>query len=472
MSTNLHAQCSHVETIQPHDLAKDLHSRQEYILIDCRPMFAFNTRHICGALNVNLNVMTKKRFMAGKLSLADLVTTEQGKEKFRQALGQPLVVYDEGTVDPNQDTSSQTLMLVLNSLTKDGIKPFVLKGGLSEFGILHPSLCEISVPSKSASVDVPFPSTPCQREDVLAWQKAKPIAVLSHLVLGNERDASSMETIKSFGISYILNITARCPNYFENDSQFKYKRISANDTGSQKLIDHFEEAFQFIEEARANNKVVLVHCMAGISRSVTITIAYLMKYHRMSTNRAYQYLKDMRPAISPNLNFMGQLIEFERSLELGNDQHSPQVMSSDPLVATATKSPEVTTPSKGVSPAVKLTSRRSDPILEAYQLTPSQVIPDFAAMESTDVLSSSTSSETGALSSSDSFSSSHGNPFFLKGPLKKKSSKKTDESKQLPTEYQGTIESVEKKLQKLEITGKRINIADKIKAFNDNSGLQ
>lgn len=101
-----------------------------------------------------------------------------------------------------------------------------------------------------------------------------------------------------------------------------------------------------VEEARANNKVVLVHCMAGISRSVTITIAYLMKYHRMSVHRAYQYLKDMRPAISPNLNFMGQLIEFERSLELGNDQRSPQIMSSDPLVATTTSSPDVTTPSK------------------------------------------------------------------------------------------------------------------------------
>ena len=128
MSSHCHASSYHIETIQPHDLAKDLHSQQEYVLLDCRPMFAFNTRHICGALNVNLNVMTKKRFMAGKLSLADLVTTEQGKEKFRQALGQPLVVYDEGTVDPNQDKSSQTLMLVLNSLTKDGMKPFVLKG--------------------------------------------------------------------------------------------------------------------------------------------------------------------------------------------------------------------------------------------------------------------------------------------------------------------------------------------------------
>ena len=105
--------------------------------------------------------------------------------------------------------------------------------------------------------------------------------------------------------------------------------------------------FIFVEEARTNNKVVLVHCMAGISRSVTITLAYLMKFHRMSMQRAYQYLKDMRPAISPNLNFMGQLIEFERSLELGNDQRSPKVVSSDPVVAKAAKSsPDVTVPAK------------------------------------------------------------------------------------------------------------------------------
>ena len=70
------------------------------------------------------------------------------------------------------------------------------------------------------------------------------------------------------------------------------------------------------DEARKSECCILIHCMAGVSRSVTLTIAYLMHRFRMSMQSAYQFVKEKRPAISPNLNFMGQLVEFERELEL------------------------------------------------------------------------------------------------------------------------------------------------------------
>ncbi len=75
-----------------------------------------------------------------------------------------------------------------------------------------------------------------------------------------------------------------------------------------------------LESARKDNNVILIHCMAGISRSVTLTIAYIMAFFNLSMQDAYQYVKDKRPAISPNLNFMGQLVEFERYC----NEHGPR----------------------------------------------------------------------------------------------------------------------------------------------------
>lgn len=87
-----------------------------------------------------------------------------------------------------------------------------------------------------------------------------------------------------------------------------------------------------VEKARQDNSVILIHCMAGISRSVTVTIAYIMAYFNMSMQDAYQYVKDKRPAISPNLNFMGQLVEFERHCQENGPKDKKDITPFNPTL--------------------------------------------------------------------------------------------------------------------------------------------
>ncbi|XP_054612033.1 uncharacterized protein si:dkey-175m17.7 [Dunckerocampus dactyliophorus] len=194
--------------------------------------------------------------------------------------------------------SAQSLHLALNSLNREQDE---------EKSRMHLSLpLSSSLPASLSDESVMTPDA----------ENAVVSPILPFLFLGNERDAQDLDLLLRLNIGYVVNVTTHLPLYHVK-SGLRYKRLPATDNSKQNLRQYFEEVFEFIEEAYQSGQGVLVHCQAGVSRSATIVIAYLMKHTLMTMTDAYKYVRSRRPVVSPNLNFMGQLLEFERDLNSG-----------------------------------------------------------------------------------------------------------------------------------------------------------
>ena len=96
---------------------------------------------------------------------------------------------------------------------------------------------------------------------------------------------------------------------------------------------------------------MLVHCKAGISRSATVCIAYIMWFKHWTMETAYQFLKSKRSLIAPNLNFMRQLLEFQNELEASGRACAIATDSdeSNDVAMTSLSPTDVTTPERKLS---------------------------------------------------------------------------------------------------------------------------
>lgn len=83
-----------------------------------------------------------------------------------------------------------------------------------------------------------------------------------------------------------------------------YKKLLIADDPKQKIIDLFPETYDWIESQCAEGRNVLVHCAAGISRSASFVIAYLMKKKKLGMQEALEFVKSRRPGIFPNSGFL------------------------------------------------------------------------------------------------------------------------------------------------------------------------
>jgi hypothetical protein len=101
--------------------------------------------------------------------------------------------------------------------------------------------------------------------------------------------------------------------------------ISIEDSGEEweKLLGAFPEAFKRIDQAMREGKRVFIHCSAGVSRSSTLVIAYLMHKLGVTRDQAFAYVYERRPFIRPIPVFMAGLKAFEKTVDLKLDPPEP-----------------------------------------------------------------------------------------------------------------------------------------------------
>lgn len=96
-----------------------------------------------------------------------------------------------------------------------------------------------------------------------------------------------------------------------------YLHVKLRDESKENLIENLDTTFAFIKKCQDEKTDLLIHCVAGISRSPSILIAYLMKANKLNFDQAFELVKKKRTQICCNDGFRNQLrLYFEMNWEL------------------------------------------------------------------------------------------------------------------------------------------------------------
>jgi hypothetical protein len=95
-----------------------------------------------------------------------------------------------------------------------------------------------------------------------------------------------------------------------------YRFVDIDDHPRCNIKVHFDPCIKFINEHMRQGTSVFVHCVAGVSRSASIVIAYMMRELHLCYDDAFSQLHACRPIIDPNQGFRKQLKEYEEELHM------------------------------------------------------------------------------------------------------------------------------------------------------------
>lgn len=293
-------------------------SQTNLLIIDCGSSLRHAERKITGSLSLNINDKISRKRLVTR-GLKNFLDNDQLNLLERTEI---IVLYDDfirSSTCANTSLSSQispSIKTVSDELKKYNANKIVgiLQSPFDDFYKHYPQLCDNVLAAYHESSPVIAPLT-CQAIDIDLFEMSE---ILPGFYLGNAHDAGNRYLLEKHQIQTIVNVSNTIPCHFLGEQPFDYHQLPCEDSHNQSILEYFEETFKLIDERLKSKKNLLVHCQGGVSRSPSFVIGYLMKYHAKTFDQAYQWVKSKRSIVNPNLNFVGQLTEYQRVLAASN----------------------------------------------------------------------------------------------------------------------------------------------------------
>ncbi|UJR31261.1 hypothetical protein I4U23_018761 [Adineta vaga] len=291
-----------------------LHERKyRPVMIDCRSQIEFGVERINSSYNVNCRAKLLIRKLTSK-RLEDI----ESNLSYALNHSDSVILYDQLTdIRSEEKLRSSPLNLVVQAAKRSNKKIFILQGGFDAIKSQYPHLIQSSEEISKDNYEDYVPSTP----DTLDKENFIMTEILPHIFVGNILDSQNLDRLNQNGITHIINSTPDLPCKWEG--KYEYIRVDALDLPSQNIRKYFDEVFQFIDTAlRDKSNNVLVHCSAGISRSPTLVLAYMIKKYHLKLDEAFNKMRQLRRIVDPNVSFMIQLQDWENKCLVSSSSSS------------------------------------------------------------------------------------------------------------------------------------------------------
>jgi protein-tyrosine phosphatase len=142
--------------------------------------------------------------------------------------------------------------------------------------------------------------------------------IIPGLFVGNLQAAVNIEQLNIHGITHVLNVRQRVDsvtmeNYEANSIEFAH--VPMADCLFFDMKRNINAAIAFIRMALSDEGKILVHCLAGKSRSATVVAAYLITTRDYDALSASIELCTKRPQVLPNETFRRFLCVLEEKVK-------------------------------------------------------------------------------------------------------------------------------------------------------------